>query len=269
MESQYFPRICENSNHNSDEGWQIPLQINNEAPLNSPNEMIWHWNHQVQGTPGHRKISVGISFPMTISNFLSFSTRILTHKSICSERWWNLDKTRLVSILIQYPSMPLNLIFFILQDFGYIFWIQTFKITVLYSTRVSNSVRFFSFLRFDLSSFSETPRNEITLLVFWVGLQFSSFFPYSFFDPDFKVKLVFFKFTNNFGWFFVFLLFLLLIFRRNKSFDLKIIFLKVKENIYVSRGIFQHHILNLHSEFNFRIWIYDKAIYFWSNYAHA
>ena len=54
--------------------------------------MIWHWNHQVQGTPGHRKISVGISFPMTISNFLSFSTRILTHKSICSEQWWSPDK---------------------------------------------------------------------------------------------------------------------------------------------------------------------------------
>ena len=117
MESQYFPRICENSNHNSDEGWQIPLHMKNEAPLNSPNEMIWHWNHQVQGTPGHRKISVGISFPMTISNFLSFSTRILTHKSICSEQWWSPDKTRLVSILLQYPSMPLNLIFFYLARF--------------------------------------------------------------------------------------------------------------------------------------------------------
>ena len=94
-----------------------------------------HWNHQLQGTPGHRKISVGISFPMTISNFLSFSTRILTHKSICSEQWWSLDKTRLVSILnsnlqnygsLQHKGFQFRKIFFISAFwFEFFFWNST------------------------------------------------------------------------------------------------------------------------------------------------
>ena len=45
-------------------------------------------------------------------------------------------------------------------------------------------------------------------------------------------------------------------------------FLKVEENIYIQIGILKHHRLNLHSESKFRIWIYDKAIYFSSD-AHA
>ena len=46
-------------------------------------------------------LDVEVSFPMTISNFLSFPSRISRHEYIFSEESWNLEKTRLVSILLE------------------------------------------------------------------------------------------------------------------------------------------------------------------------